>query len=180
MVARSAILTATRMTSTMKSIFHNTPISLFQIVLFSVIFYSLSFSQASHTVTVVVQPVSLIQVNVGTINLNMTGANAIAGQDQMSVSDQSCTLLWGTNSSLQKISISTNLATPLFTIKVEALSPSTGNANPEFTLSSIAQDLILDIGRSSGSSNIRYTGVALASQGTGTDSHVITFTIQAQ
>jgi hypothetical protein len=96
-------------------------------------------------VTVVVQPVTVIQVNVGTINLNITGANATAGQDQMSVTDQSCTLLWGTNSSLRKISINNNLVTPLFSVKVVALVPSFGTAAPELTLSTTAQDLLCAI-----------------------------------
>ena len=156
----------------------------FFLLVFLLLFPSIAFAQvygtSNHRVTVIVQPVTVIQVNVGTINLNITGANAIAGQNQMSVTDQSCTLLWGTNSSLRKISINTNLVAPLFAVKVIALAPSVGTAAPELTLSTTAQDLLLNIGRSSGSSNLRYTGIALASQGTGTDSHVITFTIQAQ
>ncbi len=156
----------------------------FFLLVFLLLFPSIAFAQvygtSNHRVTVIVQPVTVIQVNVGTINLNITGANAIAGQNQMSVTDQSCTLLWGTNSSLRKISINTNLVAPLFAVKVIALAPSFGTAAPELTLSTTAQDLLLNIGRSSGSSNLRYTGIALASQGTGTDSHVITFTIQAQ
>jgi hypothetical protein len=48
------------------------------------------------------------------------------------------------------------------------------------TLSTSAQDLLLNIGRSSGSCTLLYTGIALASQGTGNDVHVITFTVAAQ
>jgi hypothetical protein len=150
----------------------------------SLIFHSSTFAQtygtSNHLVTVVVQPVTIIQVSVGTINLNISGANAIAGQDQMSITDQSCTLLWGTNSSLKKITIKTDLVAPLYTVKVVALSPTAGLAASELTLSTTGQDLLTNIGRTSGSSNLRYTGIAYASQGIGTDSHVLTFTIQSQ
>ncbi len=143
---------------------------------------SIAFSQtvANHQVTVTVQPVSLIQVSVGTITLNITGANAVAGQDQMSISDQSCNLLWGTNSSLQKITASTSLVSPVYTVRLVAIAPSSGTAMPEFPISSTPQDLLQNIGRSAGTTTLRYTAIALASQGIGTDSHVITFTFQAQ
>jgi hypothetical protein len=139
-----------------------------------------TYGTSSHSVTVNVQPVTVLQINVGILNLNISGANAIAGQNQMTVTDQSTTLLWGTNSSLKKITANTSLATSLFQLKIVALSPTTGTAAPEITLSPVAADLLLNIGRSSGSCQLRYTGIALASQGTGTDSHTITFTVQTQ
>lgn len=138
------------------------------------------YGTASHTVTVSVQPVTVMQVNGGTINLGISGSNAVAGQDQMSVSDQTTSLLWGTNSSLQKITISTSLGAPLFTLQAQAVNATVGSPNPQLTVSTAPADLLLNIGRSSGSCNIQYTGIALASQGTGSDAHVITFTILAQ
>lgn len=142
-----------------------------------------SFGQlgtASHTITVNVLPISLLQLNVGVVNLNITGAEAVAGVDEMMVTDQTTTLLWGTNSSLQKITVNTSLTTPLFVLKVVALNPTIGMAESEVTLSGIDQNFIYNIGKSSGGCSIKYTGVALASQGTGNDSHSITFTIVAQ
>lgn len=133
-----------------------------------------------HVVTVAVQPFSILQVNLGTINLNITGDNVIAGEDQMTVVDQSTTLFWGTNSGLQKITINTNNSAQLFVLKAVALNPTTGLADSEVPLSNTDQALISNIGRSAGSATIQYTGIALASQGIGTDSHLITFTIQAQ
>ena len=167
----------------MTSITHRKIFLLTVLASFIILLPGQSFCQvytSSHVVTVVVQPVTVIQVNVGSINLNITGANAIAGQDEMTVIDQSSILLWGTNSSMQKITIKTDIATPIFVTKVVALNPGVGTAAPEVTLSTIAQDFVLNIGRSSGSSILQYTGIALASQGTGTDSHIITFTVQAQ
>jgi hypothetical protein len=138
------------------------------------------YGNASHLVTVVVNPISVLQVVGGGVNLNVSSANAVAGQDQMTVTSSSTQLLWGTNSSTQKITIGSNNAAPMFTLKAEALSPSQGLSIGEVTISNVAVDLLLNVGRSSGSSSIRYTGIALASQGTGSDAHTITFTIAAQ
>jgi len=138
------------------------------------------FGAAGHTVTVQVSVITAVQVTGGSVNLNISSANVVAGQDQMTAVDQSTSLLWGTNSSGRKISVSTSLAAPKFTLKLLALNPTQGTAAAEVTLSASAHDLLLNVGRSTGSCTLRYTGVALASQGTGNDVHVITFTVQAQ
>jgi hypothetical protein len=133
-----------------------------------------------HNVTVNVQTVTILQINVGSVRLNITGAGLIAGQDQMIMTDQSTTIMWGTNSSLKKITVRTDLAAPRYTMKILAVSPSAGSAASEATLSTVDKDLILDIGRSAGSSIVRYTGIAQASDGAGSDIHTMTFTIQSQ
>ena len=135
---------------------------------------------ASHTVTVQVATIVALQVSSGTINMTIDGSNAVAGQDNMSTTNSSTSLLWGINSSLQKVTVQTSLASPLFTLKVLAVSPSQGTAAPEVTLSTTPVDFLLDVGRSTGSATLQYTGIALASQGTGTDAHTITFTVQNQ
>ena len=138
------------------------------------------FSSADHSVTVQVTPITVLQVSSGSVNLNIAGGNAVAGEDAMSIVDQSTSLLWGSNSSAKKISISSNLVAPVFTLKAVALNPTQGLAAPEATLASTPADFLLNIGRSTGSCVIQYTGIALASQGTGTDAHTITLTIQTQ
>ncbi|HWP81389.1 MAG TPA: hypothetical protein VNN76_01920 [Bacteroidota bacterium] len=141
---------------------------------------SAQIAMDNHTVTVSVSEITLLQVSSGSVNLTITGANAVAGVDMMSTTDQSSSLSWGTNGSLKKITVQSNLAAPLFTLKVLALNPTQGLASPEVTLSSAWQDFLLNIGRTSGSCTLRYTGIAYASQGMGTDTHSITFTIQTQ
>ena len=133
-----------------------------------------------HTVTVQVSTITAVQVSSGTVNMNIAGASTVAGQDQMSIVDQSTSLLWGINSSLKKITVNTSLAAPKYTMKVLAVSPSVGTASAEVTLSTTAADFMINVGRSSGSCTLKYTGIALASQGTGSDAHTITFTIQTQ
>lgn len=139
-----------------------------------------TYATSSHTVTVVVSTITLIQVSSGVVNLTISGANAVAGQDLMTVSNQGTSLLWGINSSLKKITVNTSLASPLFTLKLTAVNPTQGMAAPQVTLSTIPTDLLLNIGRSSGNCVLQYTADALASQGTGSDSHTITLTVQNQ
>jgi len=138
------------------------------------------YGSAAHTVTVQVSVITAVQVAGGSVSLNISNANVVAGQDQMTAVDQSTSLLWGTNSSARKISVATNLAAPKFTLQLFALNPTQGTAAAQVTLSTIAHDLVLNIGRSTGSCTLQYTGTALASQGTGNDTHVITFTVAAQ
>ncbi len=141
---------------------------------------SQTYGTANHTVTVSVQPITVIQITGGIVNLTVTGSSAIAGQDQMIVTDQSSTLIWGTNSSLRKVTVNTNLSPQIFTLEVVAVNPTVGTATPTITVTTTPNDFLLNIGRSKGTCGILYTGIALASQGTGTDAHTITFTILAQ
>lgn len=144
------------------------------------------FSQTtrSHVVTVNVVKVVCVSVTPATINtLNIPGgATAVvtAGVDQMTVTDQTTLLKWGTNVSLTKISMSSSLNPQQYILQALVISPPIGTAN-NVTVSNIDQDLWTSIGPSSGSVNVRYTGIVLASQGigTGSDVHPITFTISA-
>ena len=138
------------------------------------------FGTANHAVTVQVATITVLQVSAGSVNLNIASSSAVAGQDMMSVSDESTTLLWGTNSGGRKITVNSSLSAPTFTLKTLAVNPTQGSPAAEAILTSTPVDFMLNVGRSLGTCFIRYTGTALASQGTGTDSHTITFTIQAQ
>ncbi len=139
-----------------------------------------TYGVSAHTVTVSVQPIAVLQVTSGIVNLSIATANVIAGQDQMSVSDQSSSLIWGVNSGAQKITAVSTIGSPKYTLKLMVVGPTQGMAAPEATLTLAASDILMNIGRSSGSCALRYTGIALASQGPGSDAHTITFTIVAQ
>jgi hypothetical protein len=140
----------------------------------------------SHNVTLTVNAVSVISVmptTVPTLTIPTGGtAVAIAGVDQMTVTDQTTVLKWGTNSTPMKVTIATTNGSPKYTLQVVATNISStpsgaGLAAAQFTLSTTAQNLITNIALSMGSCNVLYTGIALASQGTGNDIHSITFTI---
>lgn len=133
-----------------------------------------------HTITVTVATITAVQVSSGNVSLSITGAGLIAGQDLMTAVDQSSNLLWGINSANRKITVRTDLLSQTFSLRVLAVNPIQGAAAPEVTLTTVAQDFLLNVGRSSGTCGIRYTGLALASQGTGSDSHTVTFTVTTQ
>jgi hypothetical protein len=182
LIAGIAIFTGTIMRTKMISLFNKQTFYSTALVLFLTLLPRIAFGQnsAAHTVTVIVNPVTVMQIIGGTINLNITNANAIAGQDQMSVMDQTTTILWGINYSLRKITIKTDLNPQKFAVTALAVNPTVGTAASEVTLSITAYDLLTNLGRSSGSASIRYTGIALASQGTGSENHFLTFTIATQ
>ena len=139
-----------------------------------------TYGTDNHTVTVQVSTITSVSVTVGSLSMTVTGAGVPAGQDQMTTTNTSSQLRWGINSSTRKITAQTNLASPLFSLLLLAVSPTQGTAAPEATLSTTAQDIMLNVGRSLGTCTLQYTGVALASEGTGTDSHTITFTVTTQ
>ena len=139
-----------------------------------------TYGTATNTITVKVQAITMIKINTSILNLNISGSNAIAGQDQMMTTDQTSTFSWGINSSLKKVTVTTSLAAPKYTLQLAAVNPTVGTAASQVTLSTTANDLLTNLGRSSGSCSLLYTAIALASQGTGTDSHTITFTVATQ
>jgi hypothetical protein len=179
---RITIFQGAKMRTRMISLFYKSKILSVASMLFLILLPRTAFGQTSrnHWINVTVTPVSIIRVIGGAVIINITGADATAGVDQMtSAPNDASMLIWGTNSTPRKITIRTNLTPQLYTLKAEARSPSAGSAVGEVTLSTAAYDydFITGIGKSSGSATIRYTGIALASKGIGTDSHTITFTI---
>jgi len=138
------------------------------------------YGTGNHTVTIQVLPVTDVRIIGGGVSLSSSTAIVAAGQNLITVTDQSTQLQWATNSSTQKITVNTNLAAPLFALNLLALNPTRGAAAPEVTLNTTSTNLVTGIGRSFGTCTLRYTGIAYASQGIGTDNHIITFTVQAE
>jgi hypothetical protein len=140
------------------------------------------FGQSSvpHTVTVVVQPITVMQTSVRAVLMDIAGSGISAGEEMMTTVDQSTTIKWATNGALKKITVRTDIVGPKFVMMMVALNPTAGSAAAEFPVSGVDHDFLLGIGKSYGSSLVRYTGITLASQGTGEDVHSITFTILSQ
>jgi len=163
----------------------NKALVLLVMILASVIVPQRAYAQLpytdSHNVTVTVATVNIVQVSAGTASLSLSSAAVTAGVDLMGpVTNTATSLLWGFNSSLRKVTVKTNLAAPKYILKALAVAPTQGTASAEVTLSTTAADFLINAGRSSGSCTIQYSGYALASKGTGTDTHTITFTVAAQ
>lgn len=139
------------------------------------------YGSASRTVSVSVSTITNVAVSSGSVSLTIALANVTAGVDLMGpVTNTATSLLWGINSSLKRITVRTNLPAPKYILQLLAVSPTTGTAAPEVTLSTTDKDFMTNVGRSSGTCTLQYSGYALASAGTGSDSHTITFTIIAQ
>ena len=178
------------MTRSLTTVQHSAPSmkSLGLLAMLVVILCSASSLQAqtygqdnNNTVTVTVATITNVAVSSGSVSLTMALANVTAGVDLMGpVTNTATSLLWGINSSLKKITVGTNLAAPKYTLKLLAVSPTAGTAAPEVTLSTTAADFMTNVGRTSGTCTLQYSGYALASKGVGSDSHTITFTIATQ
>ena len=115
-------------------------------------------------------------------NITLTISTATAGSEPDSVTNNTCSLDWSTNENNKKITVETDIASPTFTLKVEAVNISgTGNkvgtAVGEITLSITPQDFIERISEATASCTLKYTASATAAQGTGSDVHTITYTI---
>ncbi len=152
LIMRIAIFNGIKKRAKIMSFFIKRTIYSTAVALFFILLPLTTFCQTSrnHTVNVIVNPVTVMQISVGTVNLNITGANANAGQDQMSVIDQSSTLFWGTNSSARKITIRTDLAPQKYSVLAYAFSPTVGTAGLEAALSTTDNNFVTGIGRSSG------------------------------
>lgn len=151
------------------------------ILAFPLSVHAQTYSTRSHTVTVIVSTINNVTVSSAVVSLTISAAAVTAGQNVMGpVVNSATSVLWGFNSSLRKITVRTNLAAPLFTLKVLAVAPTQGTACPEVTLTTVAADFLINLGRSSGTATLQYTGTALATAGVGTDSHTVTYTITVQ
>jgi hypothetical protein len=138
------------------------------------------YGSAVNGVTVNVNAITQIRVIGGAVAFNITDAIVVAGQNTMTLTSSATQLQWATNSGLRKVTVQTNLGAPKFTLRLLASAPTQGTAAPEVTMSTVPTDLMLNIGRTLGSAVLQYTAVALATQGTGTDIHTITFTVTVQ
>ncbi|MDH4071454.1 MAG: hypothetical protein OEV30_13645 [Ignavibacteria bacterium] len=134
----------------------------------------------NHTVTVQVQEITSLELDIGSVMMTISGAGLIAGQDTMTVSDQSSTLRWGSNAAGIKVTVMSGIGAPRYAMSVAAVNRTAGTPTGEVLLSGNPVDFLVDLGMSAGNCRILYKGIATASQGTGIDDHIVTFTIQDQ
>lgn len=81
----------------------------------------------------------------------------------------------------QKITVSTDLASPSFVLTIEAVNACDGDSTGEVTLDATAQDLLTNVCATDWAfCDLRFTATAAASDGVGTDSHTVTYTITDQ
>ena len=133
---------------------------------------------ANHTVTVTVSTINELSITGGNFTLTINAATA--GSNPTDATDNTTTdLNWTTNVASKKITVATSLASPTFTLKVVAQTVSGGTAAAEVTLSTTAADFVTGISTTIGTCDLSYTAQATAAQGTGSDAHVVTYTLTA-
>jgi hypothetical protein len=120
---------------------------------------------------------------------SLTISTATAGMEPDAEIDESCQLQWTTliSDPTKKITAQTNVVSPNFTLKVQAVSVSAGDGTSagQITLSTSGQDVVVSIPADiapgdPGTCTLRYTASANASDGTGSDVHTIIYTILDQ
>lgn len=133
-------------------------------------------TSASHTVTVRVAPVSAVAVTGGDVTLTLSEASPSTGEAAASDAT-TCDLHWVTNQPDQKITVASNLLSPRFALRVEALNATGGRATGQVTLGTTSQDFVVDVGRGKGRCDLSYTatadGLLLAER----DVHTVLYTI---
>jgi len=141
-----------------------------------------SFSQeatSTQVVTLRVMELNKIDLVGGPLTLRINSINEGTVEPNPAI-DASTKLLWTSNGDARKIAVASDIASPRFKLKIEAEKSGSGPgiAQPEVTLADDSpHDLILGVQRSAGSCQLKFTAVADVAQGTGSESHLITYTI---
>jgi len=149
---------------------------------FAILSTALSFAQpasTNQTLTLQVFETNMIDVSQRAVTMVINQASLETGAPIESVNEDG-NLIWITNGDNKKITVATNNASPRFLVKVSALdiAGSSGTAAPEVTLNdNTTKDLVVGVTRSWGKCKIRFVASAKISDGIGTETHAITYTI---
>jgi hypothetical protein len=136
-------------------------------------------ASTTQTLTLQVTETNRIDVSQRSLTMVINQASLETG-NPVEATDDNGNLIWITNGENKKITVASNNAAPRFLVKVQALdiTGSTGVAAPEITLKdNTVQDLVMGVTRSWGKCKIRFMASAKVSDGVGTETHLITYTI---
>jgi hypothetical protein len=116
-------------------------------------------------------------------DVQLTIANGTAGVNPNPATNSNCALVWTSEVAdpTQKITVESNVVAPHFALKVQATGVS-GGASAGFVTIGNAADVITNIlsNTASGGATLSYQASVTAGDGTGSDLHLITYTITAQ
>ena len=136
-------------------------------------------ASTNQTLTLQVFEANRIDISQRALTLVINQASLESGNPVEAVNEDG-NLVWLTNGENKKITVATNNAAPRYLVKVHALdiTGSTGVAAPEVSLNdNTTKDLVMGVTRSWGKCKIRFVASAKVSDGTGTETHLITYTI---
>lgn len=143
---------------------------------------SMSFGQdvsTNQVLTLQVFETNKIDINQRALSLVINQASLETGAPVEAVNEDGV-LVWLTNGENKKISVATNNASPRFLVKIHALdiTGSSAVAAPEVILNdNLTKDLVMGVSKSWGKCKIHLSASAKVADGTGTDTHIITYTI---
>lgn len=137
---------------------------------------AMAASSDNHTVTVTIPTINDVAVTGG--NLTLTFAVPTPGSNPSDVSDlTTCDLAWSSNVADQKITVATNVASPVATLKVTAGSVTGGTSAGQVTLSTTAADFVTAIVLGNGGCDLEYVASATSADAAGSEVHTVTYTI---
>jgi len=136
-------------------------------------------SSTEQTLTLQVLEINKIGISKNAITMVIDQASLETGLPTPAVNEDGM-LVWITNGDNKKITVASNNPMPRFVVKMVALDiPSeAGTPAPEVVLSdNTTKDLVVGISKASGKCKIKLTASAQISDGIGTETHIITYTI---
>ena len=136
-------------------------------------------ASTSQTLTLQVFETNRIDISQRAVTMVINQASLETGSPVEAVNEDG-NLTWLTNGDNKKITVASNNSAPRYLVKMHALdiTGSTGVAAPEITLNdNTNRDLVMGVTRSYGKCKIRFMASAKVSDGIGSETHVITYTI---
>lgn len=163
------------------SLHHRTLDIVVGIAILALGFFPLRAQESATRQVLILRVVELSKIDLvgGPLILRINAIDVNANEPNPAV-DAKTKLLWTSNGDDSKITVGSNHVSSRFTLRLEAesISPGAGLAASEVMLKeNQPQDLILGVRRSAGSCTLRFTAVANVEQGTGSESHLVTYTI---
>jgi hypothetical protein len=137
---------------------------------------AMAATSANHTVTVTIPTINDVAITGG--NLILTFAVPTPGSNPSDVSDLTTSdLAWSSNTASQKITVATNVAVPVATLKVTAGSVTGGTSAGQVTLSTTAADFVTAIVLGNGGCALEYVASTTSAAAAGSQVHTVTYTI---
>ena len=132
----------------------------------------------NHTVTVTIPAINEVAITGGDFELIFVVP--APGDDPADVSDgTTCDLDWSTNTASQKITVVSNIASPVATLTVTAGAVSGGTTTGAVTLNTTAGDFVTGVSLGTGGCDLEYSASCVASDAAGSEVHTVTYTITA-
>jgi hypothetical protein len=133
-------------------------------------------STDNHTVTVTVSAINEVSIAGGAVVITISSATPGADPDDVT-DNTTADLDWTTNEASRKITVQTDLVSPVYGLTTQAQGVTGGVSAGVIAVSTSPQDFVTGISATTGSCDLSYTGSATAGDAPGSEVHTITYTI---